>query len=98
MNTNQLNKHLEDKSLSDITKMVDEITGILNKYDKEYDIRLEDFYLLKVQKGDNVLYQNEHLKDYGLRQILRNLLKNRYYDVILKKRTQNLLKKVELLD
>tara|TARA_R100000664_G_C2757154_1_gene145236 strand:+ start:65 stop:361 length:297 start_codon:yes stop_codon:yes gene_type:complete len=98
MNTNQLNKHLEDKSLSDITKMVDKITGILNKYDKEYDIRLEDFYLLKVQKGDNVLYQNEHLKDYGLRQILRNLLKNRYYDVILKKRTQNLLKKVELLD
>ena len=98
MNTNVLNKHLEDKSISDITKMVDEIIGILGEYDKEYDIRLEDFYLLKVQKGDNVLYQDEHLKDYGLRQILRNLLKNRYYDVILKKRTQNLLKKVELLD
>lgn len=98
MNTNVLNKHLEDKSLSDITKMVDEIIGILGEHDKEYDIRLEDFYLLKVQKGDNVLYQDEHLKDYGLRQILRNLLKNRYYDVILKKRTQNLLKKVELLD
>ena len=50
MNTNTLNKHLEDKSLKDITKMTDEIISILEKYDKEYDIRLEDFYLLKVEK------------------------------------------------
>ena len=98
MDTNILNKHLEDKSLNDITKMVDEITGILEKYDKEYDIRLEDFYLLKVEKGDEVLYEDIHLKDYGLRRILSNLLKDRYYNIILKKRTQNLLKKVELLD
>jgi len=98
MDTNILNKHLENKSLSDITKMVDEITGILEKYDKEYDIRLEDFYLLKVQKGDKVLYEDVHLKDYGLRTILRNLLKDRYYNIILRKRTENLLKKVELLD
>ena len=98
MDTNILNKHLEDKSLSDITKIVDEIIGILEKYDKEYDIRLEDFYLLKVEKGDKVLYEDIHLKDYGLRNILRNLLKDRYYNIILRKRTQNLLKKVELLD
>ena len=98
MDTNILNKHLEDKSLSDITKMVDEITGILEKYDKEYDIRFDDFYLLKVQKSDEVLYEDKHLKDYGLRTILRNLLKDRYYNIILTKRTQNLLKKVELLD
>ena len=98
MNTNVLNKHLEDKSLSDITKMVDEIIGILGEHDKEYDIRLEDFYLLKVEKGDEVLYEDVHLKDYGLKTILRNLLKDRYYNIILRKRTQNLLKKVELLD
>ena len=98
MDTNVLNKHLEDKSLSDITKIVDEITGILEKYDKEYNLKFEDFYLLKVQKGDKVLYEDVHLKDYGLRTILRNLLKDRYYNIILRKRTENLLKKVELLD
>ena len=98
MDTNILNKHLEDKSRSDITKMVDEITDILNKYDEKYDVRFDDFYLVQIKHGDNILYTNKQIQKLKLTTMFRDLLYNRYYDIILRDRTQNLLKKVELLD
>ena len=102
MNTNTLNKHLEDKSREDITKMIDEITGILDKYDEEYSIRHQSFYLLQIDKFKGskqiIAYEDRLCKINNIRDMLRNLLKDRYFDRILKTRTDNLLKKVELLD
>ena len=102
MDTNILNKHLQDRSLSDITKMINEITDILDKYDKEYNIMHENFYLLQIDTVKNskqvVAYENRLCKINNIRDMLRNLLKDRYFDRILKARTENLLKKVELLD
>ena len=102
MNTNTLNKHLEDKSLSDITNIIKEIVGILDKYDEEYNIRHQDFYLLKIEKFKGskhiVAYEDKLCKINNLQDMLRHLLKDRYFDRILKTRTENLLKKVELLD
>lgn len=103
MNTNTLNKHLENKSTEDITKMVNEILDIFDKYDEEYDIRNEDFYLLQIDKyrsSENfeVVYKDKLFKINNIRDMLRNMFKERYFDRILKTRTENLLKKVELLD
>jgi hypothetical protein len=102
MNTNTLNEHLENKSRGDITKMVNEILYILDKYDEEYDIRHQNFYLLQIDKFKNskqiIAYEDRLCKINNIRDMLRNLLNDRYFDRILKTRTENLLKKVELLD
>ena len=102
MNTNTLNKHLENKSTEDITKMVNEILDIFDKYDEEYSIRHQNFYLLQIDKVRNnkqiIAYEDKLCKINNIRDMLRNLLKDRYFDRILKTRTENLLKKVELLD
>ena len=102
MNTNTLNEHLENKSRGDITKMVNEILYILDKYDEEYNIRHQNFYLLQIEKFKGskqiIAYEDRLCKINNIRDMLRNLLKDRYFDRILKTRTENLLKKVELLD
>ena len=103
MNTNTLNKHLENRSTKDITKMIKEITDIFDKYDEEYDIRHQNFYLLKINKNDrnckeDIVYEDKLFKMSNIKDMLRSMFEERYFDRILKIRTENLLKKVELLD
>ena len=100
MDTNTLNKHLESKSLGDITRMVDEILGILGKYDEEYNISKHKDYLFKYEydtsKGEQVFERG--ISENGLGRIVRDLLKDRYFRSIMKQKTENLLSKIELLD
>ena len=103
MNTNTLNKHLENKSTKDITKMVTEILDIIDRYDKEYNLEHENFYLMQINKNDinckeNIVYEDKLFKMSNIRNMLRTMFKDRYFDRILKRRTEDLLSKVELLD
>jgi|TARA_R100000084_G_scaffold107140_2_gene66543 hypothetical protein len=103
MNTNNLNRHLENKAKKDVANMVTEIEDILLRYDREYNIRFEDFFLIKIVEDKRSYETNEILFDKSIKRLqftklLRSLLKDRYYDKALKKRTEDLLNKVELLD
>jgi len=103
MNTNTLNKHLENKSTQEVTKMITEILDIIDKYDKEYNLEHESFYLLQINKKERyskekIVYQDKLFKIRDIRDMLRNMFKDRYFNRILKRRTQDLLNKVELLD
>tara|TARA_R100000322_G_scaffold17745_2_gene10460 strand:- start:21919 stop:22230 length:312 start_codon:yes stop_codon:yes gene_type:complete len=103
MNTNNLNRHLENKAKKDVANMVTEIEDILLRYDREYGIRFEDFFLIKIVEDKRNYETNEILFDKSIKRLqftklLRSLLKDRYYDKVLKKRTEDLLNKVELLD
>ena len=65
MDTNILNKHLQDRSLSDITKMINEITDILDKYDKEYNIIQKDWkkqksFIIKNSGYDAYIVMSSH--------------------------------------
>ena len=103
MNTNTLNKHLENKSKEDISKMVKEITDIFDKYNKKYSLEHDSFYHLKINKKDRnskekIVYEDKLFKMSNIRDMLRNMFKDRYFSRILKRRTEDLLSKVELLD
>ena len=103
MNTNTLNTHLENKSTKDVTKMVTEILDIIDGYDKKYNLEHESFYLLKINKNDRnckekIVYEDKLFKMRNIRDMLRTMFKDRYFNVILKRRTEDLLSKVELLD
>lgn len=103
MNTNTLNKHLENKSTKDITKMVTEILDIIDRYDKEYNLEHENFYLMQINKNDinckeNIVYEDKLFRTRDMRNMLRTMFKERYFNRILTRRTEDLLSKVELLD
>jgi len=104
MNTNQLNKHLENKSIKDVTKMVTEMLDIIDKYDKEYNLEHESFFLLKIaNKNDRyskeeIVYEDKLFKMSDIRNMLRTMFKDRYFNRILKRKTEDLLNKIELLD
>ena len=106
MNTNNLNRHLENKAKKDVANMVTEIENILARYDKEYNIEFEDFFLIKIIEENRGAFKYEKdktlfdksIKRLQFTKLLRRLLKDRYYDRVLKKRTEDLLNKVELLD
>jgi len=103
MDTNTLNKHLENKSKKDITEMVNEILDIFEKYNKKYSLEHESFYLLKINKNDRnckeeIVYEDKLFNMRNIRDMLRTMLKDRYFNRILKRRTEDLLSKVELLD
>tara|TARA_R100001015_G_C4614168_1_gene169975 strand:+ start:43 stop:354 length:312 start_codon:yes stop_codon:yes gene_type:complete len=103
MNTNTLNKHLENKSKQDITEMVNEILDIIDRNDKKYNLEHESFYLLRINKNDRnckekIVYEDKLFKVSNMRDMLRNMFKDRYFSRILKRRTEDLLTKVELLD
>jgi len=103
MNTNTLNTHLENKAKKDVANMVAEIEDILLRYDREYNIKFEDFFLIKIVEDKRNYETNEILFDKSIKRLqftklLRSLLKDRYYDKALKKRTEDLLNKIELLD
>ena len=102
MNTDNVNKHLENKTKKDISNMVREIEELILRYDREYNIRFEDFFLIKIVEDKRNYETNEILFDKSIKRLqftklLRSLLKDRYYNSILKKRTKDLLDKVELL-
>lgn len=103
MNTNTLNKHLENKSTEDITKIVNEILDIIDRNDKKYNLEHESFYHLKINKNDRnckekIVYEDKLFKMNNIRDMLRNMFKERYFNIILKRRTEDLLNKIELLD
>ena len=103
MNTNTLNKHLENKSTKDIAKMVTEILDIIDRYDKEYNLEHENFYLMQINKNDinckeNIVYEDKLFRTRDMRNMLRTMFKERYFNRILTRRTEDLLSKVELLD
>lgn len=103
MNTNTLNRHLENKSTQDITEMVNEILDIIDRNDKKYNLEHEDFYHLKINKNDRncieeIVYEDKLFKMNNIRDMLRSMFKERYFNRILKRRTEDLLNKVELLD
>ena len=102
MNTNNLNRHLENKAKKDVANMVTEIENILARYDKEYNIEFEDFFLIKIieekRYETNEILFDKSIKRLQFTKLLRSLLTDRYYNSILKKRTKDLLDKVELLD
>ena len=103
MNTNTLNKHLENKSTQDITKMVTEILDIIDRYDKEYNLEHENFYLMQINKNDinckeNIVYEDKLFRMRDMRNMLRTMFKDRYFNRILKRKTEDLLNKIELLD
>tara|TARA_R100000781_G_scaffold101521_1_gene65040 strand:+ start:745 stop:1056 length:312 start_codon:yes stop_codon:yes gene_type:complete len=103
MNTNNLNRHLENKATKDVTEIVNEILDIFEKYNKKYNLEHESFYLLKINKNDRnckeeIVYEDKLFKINNMRDMLRTMLKDRYFNRILKRRTEDLLNKVELLD
>ena len=102
MDTNTLSKHLEKKSLEDISKMVKEIESIIDRYDQEYNISsCNDFFLIKIsniKSTKNEIIIDKSVGKLQFTQLLRNLLKDRYINRLLNKRTEDLLSKVELLD
>ena len=104
MNINKLNQHLEDKSRQDITEMVNEILDIIERNDKKYNLQHESFYHLKINKNDRrsmkekIVYEDKLCRINNIRDIFRSMFKDRYFDRILKRRTEDLLSKVELLD
>ena len=103
MNTNTLNRHLENKATKDVTEIVNEILDIFEKYNKKYNLEHESFYLLKINKNDRnckekIVYEDKLFKINNMRDMLRTMLKDRYFNRILKRRTEDLLNKVELLD
>ena len=102
MNTNTLNRHLENKSTKDITEMVNEIMGIFEKYDEKYSMKHESFHLLQINKTidgyKKMVFEDKLFKINDIYNMLRILLKDRYFNRILKRRTEDLLNKVELLD
>ena len=103
MDTNTLNRHLENKAKQDITKMVIEILDIIERNDKKYNLEHESFYLLQINKKERyskeeIVYEDKLCKISNIRDMLRTMFKDRYFNRIVKRRTEDLLNKVELLD
>ena len=102
MNTNTLNKHLENRATKDITEMVKEITSIINKYDEKYYQTNNSWFKLQVSRivdsKRQILFEDDIIKKNDIEHIIRYMFKDRYFKQILKARTEDLLNKVELLD
>ena len=102
MNTNTLNRHLENKTTQDVSEMVKEIMDIFEKYDKKYNLEHESFHLLQINKTidghKKIVFEDKLFKLNDIHNMLRVLFKDRYFNRILKRRTEDLLNKVELLD
>ena len=103
MNTNTLNRHLENKTTKDITEMVKEVMDIFEKYNEKFNTQHESFYLLQINKNnenckEEIVYEDKLFKINNIRDMLRTMLRDRYFKIILKRRTEDLLNKIELLD
>lgn len=102
MNTNTLNKHLENKAKKDISNMVKEILDIINKYDEKHYKMNDSWFSLQVTRvvdsKRKIFYEDDIIKKNDIENMLRHMFYERYFQSILKTRTEDLLNKVELLD
>ena len=94
MNTNTLNKHLENRATKDITEMVKEITSIINKYDEKYYQTNNSWFKLQVSRivdsKRQILFEDDIIKKNDIEHIIRYMFKDRYFKQILKARTEDL--------
>ena len=102
MNTNTLNKHLENKAKKDIADMVKEILDIIDKYDEKHYKEHDVWFKLQVSRvvdyEREILFEDNLIKKNDMNEMFRHMFYERYFQSILKARTEDLLNKVELLD
>ena len=102
MNTNTLNEHLEKKAKKDTSDMVKEILDIINKYDEKHYKMNDSWFALQVSRvvdsKRKILFEDDIIKKNDIQHMFRHMFYERYFQSILKARTEDLLNKIELLD
>tara|TARA_R110000765_G_C18766870_1_gene589626 strand:- start:21 stop:308 length:288 start_codon:yes stop_codon:yes gene_type:complete len=92
--TNQVQKALESKAKKELQKVVDEFVISLNVLNKTY--RQPTSYNMK-ESRDNNAKEFWHIRPGCVEVILKDMLVEAYLEPMVRKKTQELLTKLELL-
>ena len=92
--TNQVQKALESKAKKELQRVVDEFVISLNALDSTY--LSASSYVMKEHGGDDAK-EFSYIRPATLETILHNMLIEAYLESMVRKKTQELLNKLELL-
>jgi len=103
MDLNTIEKQLTDKSIGDIRKCAQEIVHVLKAFSKDKTGKIRNGIHWPVNRDyssrtDSYTYRYSHLDYHKLEKIIIESIQNDLLDDIVKKKTTDLLSKLELLD